>query len=100
MEELDGDGFRLPLWKDWKMAARGQRAHRFAGAEDADLVGWVNNSVRSTKRCPKESNTWDIYDMTGNVARWCWDAGENHRISNHRLTAGGSFRDPMEWSAD
>ena len=97
VEEMSADGFRLPLWRDWKMAARSQRMHRFSGAEDADLVGWVNKSVRSTKRvAQKEANNWDIYDMTGNVAEWCWDEGTDTR-TNGRLTAGGSFRDSLEW---
>ena len=55
INELDGDGFRLPDWKDWKMAARAQRTHRFSGAEDADLVGWVNKAVQSTKRVAKRA---------------------------------------------
>ena len=45
VEEMSADGFRLPFWRDWKIAARSQRMHRFSGAEDADLVGWVNKSV-------------------------------------------------------
>lgn len=98
VHELNGDGFRLPNWNDWKMAARAQRTHRFSGAEDAHLVGWVNKAVQSTKRvAKKEPNEWDMYDMTGNVAEWCWDEGNTSDTESGRLTAGGSFRDPFEW---
>ena len=49
---VGGRRVSIPLWKDWKMAARSQHAHRFSGAEDADLVGWVNNSVQSANALP------------------------------------------------
>lgn len=96
--ELVGDGFRLPTWVDWKMAARSRQAHRFSGAEDAHLVGWVDKASAATERvAQKEPNAWGLYDMTGNVAEWCWDADTTIRRPNKRLMAGGSYRDPLEW---
>jgi formylglycine-generating enzyme required for sulfatase activity len=99
ISEVEGaDGFRLPRWSDWKLAARGQQAHRFSGASDAHLVGWVDKSATGTQRvATKEPNAWGIYDMTGNVAEWCWDEGDDPSTMEKRLIAGGSFRDGLEW---
>lgn len=92
------NGFRLPRWEDWKCAARSQQVHRFAGASDPDLVGWVDKSVSSSQRvATKEPNAWGFYDMTGNVAEWCWNEGVAPQDCMKRLIAGGSYRDPVEW---
>ncbi len=92
------NGFRLPRWEDWKCAARSQQVHRFSGASDPDLVGWVDKSVSSTQRvATKEPNAWGFYDMTGNVAEWCWNEGVAPEDCMKRLIAGGSYRDPIEW---
>ena len=96
--ELLGDGFRLPTWTDWKMAARSRQTHRFSGAEDAHLVGWVDKATATTERiAQKEPNVWGLYDMTGNVAEWCWDSRTSDGQIIKRLMAGGSYRDPVEW---
>ncbi len=104
-ENPQANGFRLPKWEDWKIAARSQQVYPFAGASDPEVVGWVN-APNTQRVAMKEPNGWGFFDMTGNVAEWCWD-GENRGTTilenldrQHemkRLIAGGSYRDDINW---
>ncbi|MDR0567998.1 MAG: formylglycine-generating enzyme family protein [Spirochaetaceae bacterium] len=64
------DGYRLPTEAEWEYACR-------AGTADAVTSGsswYYRNSGNKTHTVGRKTpNEWDLYDMYGNVAEWCWD---------------------------
>lgn len=91
-------GYRLPTDKEWEVVATCGQDYKFAGSNDIKKVGWYKyNSNGKTHEVEwKIPNGYGKYDMTGNVAEWCWDWWDdvvNVNASSHtsKVTRGGAW---------
>ena len=75
---MDTNGFRLPTEAEWEWAAKGGTENQWPGINDKDQLhnyAWYNkNSEQKTHAVKaRKPNEYQLYDMSGNVAEWCWD---------------------------
>ena len=102
------NGYRLPTECEWEFAAGGGNAethdqYSYAGSNVIDEVAWYSKNSGNEAQLvgTKKANTLGIYDMSGNVAEWCYDyysgfgTGELtnpvHESGNYRCVRGGSL---------
>ncbi len=87
-QNLKADGFRLPTNDEWTFAAKGGQGFRYSGSDNIDEVGWYkeNSDGETHPVAQKKPNGYGLYDMSGNVEEWGWDACDN----NYRYGCGGS----------
>ena len=72
--------------------------YKYAGSNDIKKVGWYkyNSSGKTHEVEWKIPNGYGKYDMTGNVAEWCWDwwddvVSVNASSHTSKVTRGGSW---------
>lgn len=106
--DLSKDGYRLPTWTEWYVAAKGGNPdsyewdYEFSGSDTASEAGWFRNECGYQRNDMKEyleeygtkpvaekkANALGLYDMSGNMNEWVDD-------TNFALYVGGSW-----WNAE
>ncbi|MBQ3688126.1 MAG: SUMF1/EgtB/PvdO family nonheme iron enzyme, partial [Treponema sp.] len=86
--DTSANGYRLPTEAEWLAAA--DDGHTYSGSDDIEAVAWYdgNSGSRTHEVKTKAPNSAGIYDMSGNVWEWCWDADAS---SSNRVYRGGSW---------
>jgi formylglycine-generating enzyme required for sulfatase activity len=90
--QASATGYRLPSEKEWEFAARGGVAthgYEYSGSNDIDAVVWYDGNSGGTTHAvgTKLANELGVFDLSGNVWEWCFDAYSGTR----RVSRGGSW---------
>jgi len=83
--DFTASGFRLPTESEWEYAARANQTLHFAGAQRARDVAWTNrnSSKQSQPVAQKKPNSWNIFDLSGNIGEWCADVAVSYEQRPH-----------------
>ncbi len=94
-QNIDADGYRLPTLDERIYAAKGGQNYIYAGSDIIDEVAWYKDNSGNTTHpvAQKKPNGYGLYDMSGNVYEWVWDA----YYDRYRLLGGGAWYNSYLW---
>jgi formylglycine-generating enzyme required for sulfatase activity len=93
------NGYRLPTEDEWELAAHGGKQLKYpTGDTITPLLANISSSSISTVPVASYksfSHPFDLYDLAGNVAEWCWDAMDIYGDEPFRTSGRIDYRGPI-----
>ena len=92
--------FMLPTYEDWERAAMANKNYLLSGGNNEDSVSWNIHNSNGRKHSIEESdklmpNSFDLYNMSGNVAEMCSDT-IMHDANTYNVIMGGHYNSYYE----